>query len=235
MLLDVKNLKVSYGKSEALKGINLQVDEGEIITLVGANGVGKSTFLRALSGVVKIATGEIWFQGKRIDRMPPYHIFKLGIAHIPEGRRIFTTMSVLENLELGAYLRKDKDEIGRDLDNIYTLFPVLKERRQHAANSLSGGQQQMLVTGRALMARPKLLLMDEPSQGLSPILVKKVGDIIRDINKSGVTIILVEQNAQMALKLAHRAYVLESGNIVLEGNARELLHDERVVKAYLGV
>jgi branched-chain amino acid transport system ATP-binding protein len=235
MLLEVKNLKVSYGKAEVLRSINMQIDEAEIITLVGANGAGKSTFLRTLSGIVQPTSGEIWFQGDRIDRMPPYHIFNLGIAHIPEGRRVFATMSTLENLEFGAHLRKDKHEIRTDLDSIYTQFPILKERRQYPAGSLSGGQQQMLATARALMARPKLLLMDEPSLGLSPMLVKRVGDIIRDINKSGVTIILVEQNAHMALKLADRAYVLELGNIVLEGNARELLHDERVAKSYLGV
>jgi branched-chain amino acid transport system ATP-binding protein len=234
MLLEVKNIRVHYGKAEALRGVSLRVDEGEIITLIGANGAGKTTTLSTISGIVPPTSGEIWFKGKRINGMPPHAILRLGIAHIPEGRRVFATMTVLENLETGAYLRKDKRAISKDLDSIYESFPVLKARRGQAAGSLSGGEQQMLAIGRALMANPRLLLMDEPSLGLSPVLVDEVGDIVRDINRSGVTIVLVEQNARMALKLANRAYVLEVGSITLEGNSNDLLQDEHVKKAYLG-
>ena len=234
MLLEIKNIRVQYGKAEALKGVSIIVDKGEIITLIGANGAGKTTTLMAISGILRPMSGEIWFQGKKINRMPPYAILGLGIAHIPEGRRVFDTMTVLENLEMGAYLRKDKRAITRDLDKIYESFPILKERRGQAAGSLSGGEQQMLAIGRALMANPKLLLMDEPSSGLSPLLVEEISAIIKDINQSQVTIVLVEQNARMALKLANRAYVLEIGSITLEGNTRDLLQDEHVKKAYLG-
>jgi branched-chain amino acid transport system ATP-binding protein len=234
MLLEVKNIRVHYGKAEALRGVSLRVDEGEIITLIGANGAGKTTTLSTISGIVPPTSGEIWFKGKRINGMPPHAILRLGIAHIPEGRRVFATMTVLENLETGAYLRKDKRAISKDLDNIYESFPVLKARRGQAAGSLSGGEQQMLAIGRALMANPRLLLMDEPSLGLSPVLVDEVGDIVRDINRSGVTIVLVEQNARMALRLANRVYVLEVGSITLEGDTDNLLHDEYVQKAYLG-
>jgi branched-chain amino acid transport system ATP-binding protein len=234
ILLEIKNIKVYYGKAEALRGVSLRVDEGEIITLIGANGAGKTTTLSTISGIVPPTSGEIWFKGKRLNGMPPHAILRLGVAHIPEGRRVFATMTVLENLETGAYLRKDKRAISKDLDNIYESFPVLKERRRQVAGSLSGGEQQMLAIGRALMANPRLLLMDEPSLGLSPVLVDEVGDIVRDINRSGVTIVLVEQNARMALKLANRAYVLEVGSITLEGNSNDLLQDEHVKKAYLG-
>ena len=234
MLLDVKNLRVHYGKAEALKGISIQVDAGEIITLIGANGAGKTTTLSTISGIVKPTSGEIWFGGQKINRKPPYSILGLGIAHIPEGRRVFATMTVLENLETGAYLRKDKRAIAKDLDKIYDSFPVLKARRRQAAGSLSGGEQQMLAIGRALMTNPKALLMDEPSLGLSPLLVDEVGVIVGNINRSGVTIVLVEQNARMALRLANRAYVLEVGSITLEGNASNLLQDKYVQEAYLG-
>jgi len=234
MLLEVKNLRVHYGKAEALKGISLGVDEGKIVTLIGANGAGKTTTLRTISGVKVPTSGEIWYQGKRIDGMPLHEIVRLGIAHIPEGRRVFATMTVLDNLQLGAYLRKDKREIARDLEKIFEHFPVLKERLGQPAGSLSGGEQQMLATARALMTSPKLLLMDEPSLGLSPILVEEVGNIVTDINRGGVSVILVEQNARMALRLADKAYVLEVGSIALEGNAKELANDEHVKKAYLG-
>ena len=234
MLLDVKNLRVHYGKAEALKGISIQVDAGEIITLIGANGAGKTTTLSTISGIVKPTSGEIWFGGQKINRKPPYYILWLGIAHIPEGRRVFASMTVLENLETGAYLRKDKRAIAKDLDKIYDSFPVLKARRRQAAGSLSGGEQQMLAIGRALMTNPKALLMDEPSLGLSPLLVDEVGVIVGNINRSGVTIVLVEQNARMALRLANRAYVLEVGSITSEGNASNLLQDKYVQEAYLG-
>lgn len=234
MLLEIKDLRVHYERAEALKGISVSVDEEAIVALIGANGAGKTTTLRTISGIKTPTSGEIWFQGKRIDGMPAHHIAKLGITHIPEGRMVFAPMTVLDNLKMGAYLRKDKREIARALDMIYERFPVLKEKRGQRAGSLSGGEQQMLAIARALMASPKLLLMDEPSMGLSPILVEEVGNIIRDINQGGVSIILVEQNARMALRLAKKAYILEVGNIALEGSAEELANDERVKKAYLG-
>jgi len=234
MLLEVKNLRVHYGKAEALKGISIGVEEGAIVTLIGANGAGKTTTLRTISGIKVPTSGEIWFEGKRIDGVPSHDIVRLGIGHIPEGRRLFATMTVLENLEVGSYRRKDRRGIARDLEKIYEHFPVLKERRGQAAGSLSGGEQQMLATARALMTSPKLLLMDEPSLGLSPILVEEVGNIITDINRDGVSIILVEQNARMALRLADKAYVLEVGSIALEGDAKKLASDEHVKKAYLG-
>jgi branched-chain amino acid transport system ATP-binding protein len=234
MLLEVKNIKVHYGNAEALRGISQRVDEGEIITLIGANGAGKTTTLRTISGLVKPTSGEIWFEGKRIDKMPPYAIVKLGIVQVPEGRRVLPTMTVLENLEIGAYLRKDKRAVAKDLDSIYERFPFLKMRHGQAAGSLSGGEQQMLAVGRALMASPKILLLDEPSLGLSPIMVDEIGAIIGEINRTGVTIILVEQNAYMALALADRAYIIEVGTITLEGNAQKLAKDESVIKAYLG-
>jgi len=234
MLLEIKDLRVHYGRAEALKGISVSVEEGAIVALIGANGAGKTTTLRTISGLKRPTSGEIWFQGKRIDRMQAHHIIKLGIGHIPEGRGVFAPMTVLDNLLIGAYLRKDREQIDRDLDSVYQHFPVLKERGNQKAGSLSGGEQQMLAVGRALMNNPKLLLMDEPSMGLSPILVADVGNIIQDINKVGITVILVEQNARMALKLANKAYVLEVGSITLKGDAKELANDERVKKAYLG-
>jgi len=234
MLLEIKDLRVHYGRAEALKGISLGVDEGAIVALIGANGAGKTTTLRTISGLKVPTTGEIWFQGKRIDGIPAHDVVKLGIAHIPEGRIVFAPMTVLDNLRMGAYLRKDRHQIDTDLDTMYEHFPVLKARRKQLAGSLSGGEQQMLAVARALMAGPKLLLMDEPSMGLSPVLVEQVGNIISDINKGGISIILVEQNARMALSLASKAYILEVGSITLEGDAQELASDERVKKAYLG-
>jgi branched-chain amino acid transport system ATP-binding protein len=233
MLLEIKDLRVHYGTAEALKSISLKVDEGTIVALVGANGAGKTTTLRTISGLKVPTSGEILFRGKRIDGMPAHDIVKLGIAHIPEGRGVFAPMTVLDNLRMGAYLRKDKHQIAKDLETMYQHFPVLNERRKQLAGSLSGGEQQMLAIARALMASPKLLLMDEPSMGLSPILVEEVGNIISNINKSGISIVLVEQNARMALELANRAYIIEVGCITLEGGAQELANDERVKKAYL--
>jgi branched-chain amino acid transport system ATP-binding protein len=235
MLLEIKDLIVHYGKAEALKGISLSVDEGAIVALIGANGAGKTTTLRTMSGLKVPTSGEIWFQGKRIDGMPAHEIVKLGIGHIPEGRMVLAPMTVLDNLKMGAYLRKDKHQIARDVDIMYERFPVLKVRHKQLAGSLSGGEQQMLAIARALMTRPKLLLMDEPSMGLSPILVEEVSNIVRDINEGGIGIMLVEQNARMALGLANKAYILEVGSRTLEGDAKEIANDERVKKAYLGV
>ncbi len=234
MLLEIKDLRVHYEKSEALKGVSAEIEEGEIVTLIGANGAGKTTILKTISGLKKPTSGEILFQGKRIDLLSPHRIAQLKIAHIPEGRRVLAPLTVLENLELGAYIRNDKRVIARDLENIYKHFPVLQERRHQKAGSLSGGEQQMLATARALMGQPILILMDEPSLGLSPILVYEVAGIIKDINQAGVSIILVEQNARMALNLAKRAYVLEIGKVTLQGNAKELIEDVRIKKAYLG-
>ena len=234
MDLEVINAVVQYGKSEVLRGISLGCGESEIVTLIGANGAGKTTTLRIISGVKRLSSGEIWFLSRRLDKSQPHDIVKLGIAHIPEGRKVFFTMSVLENLEMGGYIRKSKVELKQNLEYVYEHFPILQERQRQPAGSLSGGEQQMLATARALMAKPKLLLMDEPSLGLSPLLVKEVGKIIKDIQQSGVAIILVEQNARMALALANRAYILEVGRITLEGDAKSLLHHEGVKKAYLG-
>ncbi len=234
MLLEMRDVFVQYGKATALRGISLGVTEGEIVALIGSNGAGKTTTLRAISGLNIPTSGEIRFQGKTINGIPPHVIVQMGIAHVPEGRRVFGPMTVEENLELGAYLRKDRQGIGRDLEQIYQSFPVLKSRSRQRAGSLSGGEQQMLAMARALMASPKVLLLDEPSLGLSPLLVREVGRIISRINKLGVTVILIEQNARMALRLAHRAYILELGSIILQGIARDLMKDEGVKKAYLG-
>jgi len=234
MLLEVKDLRVLYGKAEALKGISLEIEDGSIVTLIGSNGSGKTTTLRAISGLKKAASGEIHFKGERIKDKKPHEIVKLGISHIPEGRMVFAPMSVLDNLLLGAHLRRNKQEITRDLDNTYAHFPVLKTKASQPAGSLSGGEQQMLATARALMARPRLLLMDEPSMGLAPLLVAQVGKIIEDINRQGVSILLVEQNARMALNLAAKAYVLLVGRIVLEGEVKALASNEEIKKAYLG-
>lgn len=234
MLLEMRDVFVQYGKAIALRGISLGVTEGEVVALIGSNGAGKTTTLRAISGLNLPTSGEIRFQGKTINGMPPHVIVQMGIAHVPEGRRVFGPMTVEENLELGAYLRKDRQGIGRDLEQIYESFPVLKNRSRQRAGSLSGGEQQMLAMARALMTSPKVLLLDEPSLGLSPLLVREVGRIISRINKLGVTVILIEQNARMALRLAHRAYILELGSIILQGIARDLMKDEGVKKAYLG-
>ena len=234
MLLEIEKLVVHYGKAEALKGISLVVDEGEIVSIVGSNGAGKTTILKAISGLQKPTSGNIRFRGKDIERLPAHNIVKLGIGHIPAGRQIFAPMKVLDNLKVGAYLRKDKQQIARDFENIYQHFPILKLRQEQMAGTLSGGEQQMLAVARALMCAPKLLLMDEPSIGLSPILVAEVGKIIKNINQDGISILLVEQNARMALKLAYRAYILQVGDIVLGGKANELVNNEEVKRAYLG-
>lgn len=234
MLLDIRDLRVHYGRAEALKGISINVDEEVIVSIIGANGAGKTTILRTISGLERPTSGEIWFQGNRIDGLPASDIVKMGITHVPEGRMLFTAMTVIDNLKMGAYLRKDRGQIAGDIDGIYHQFPVLEEKYRQPAGSLSGGQQQMLAIARALMSRSKLILLDEPSTGLSPLLVKEFSNILKKINKEGKSIILVEQNARMALKLAKRAYLLEVGYIVVEGEASELVKDERVKKAYLG-
>jgi branched-chain amino acid transport system ATP-binding protein len=234
LLLEVQNLRVCYGRAVALNHIYMGIHKGEIVTLIGANGAGKTTTLRAISGVKNAVSGEIWCEGKRINGLPAEKIVKLGVAHIPEGRRVFADMTVMENLEIGAYLNKNKHQIATNLTTIFDHFPILKAREKQLAGSLSGGEQQMLAIARALMTNPKLLLMDEPSMGLSPLLVREVGRIIAGINRTGVSIILVEQNARMALKLADRAYVLEIGSIVLEDEAKNLVNHEHVRKAYLG-
>jgi branched-chain amino acid transport system ATP-binding protein len=234
MLLEMKDVFVRYGKATALNGVSMGVDEGEIVALIGSNGAGKTTTLRAISGLNVPDWGEITFQGTVINGVPPHTIVQMGVAHVPEGRRVFGALTVEDNLELGAYLRRDRRAIVRDLEQIYQSFPILRERCKQKAGSLSGGEQQMLAMARALMTSPKVMLLDEPSLGLSPMLVREVGRIIARINAQGVTIILIEQNARMALKLARRAYILELGRIVLQGNARELVNDEGVKKAYLG-
>ncbi|MGQ4807646.1 High-affinity branched-chain amino acid transport ATP-binding protein LivF [Candidatus Entotheonellaceae bacterium PAL068K] len=234
-MLEVRELRVRYGAVEAVKGVSFRIEAGEIISLIGANGAGKSTILRALSGLVQPSSGVIAFQDQSLIDLSPHQIVRLGIAHVPEGRRLFPKMTVLENLKMGAYLRPKKAEIDANLAMIYAHFPILQERGKQYAGSLSGGEQQMLAMARALMNRPQLVLLDEPSIGLSPILTVKIGKIVQQINALGVTTILVEQNAMLALTLGQRGYVLETGNIVLQGQAQELLQDERVKKAYLGI
>lgn len=233
-MLELKNVNVHYGAIHALQGINVNVNQGEIVTLIGANGAGKSTTLKAISGVLKPTSGEILFEGNDIAKMKSHNLVSLGIAHVPEGRRVFSKMSVMENLEMGAYSRKDKDQIKKDYKKIFDMFPRIYERRNQMAGTLSGGEQQMLAMGRALMSKPRLLLLDEPSMGLAPLIVKQIFSIIEDINKSGTTILLVEQNATMALKVADRAYVIQHGTIEMEGSAEKLLNDESVKNAYLG-
>ncbi len=234
MLLEVKGLSVKYGIAEAVREVSIDVEDGSVVAVVGANGAGKTTILRTISGLKQPTAGEIWFQGERIDTMAPHEIVRRGIAHIPEGRIVFAPMTVLDNLKMGAYLRHDKNDVARDLDATYQYFPILKKRSRQLAGSLSGGEQQMLAIARALMAKPKLLTMDEPSMGLSPKLVGEVGKIIKDISESGVSIILVEQNARLAFRVSNKAYVLETGSISLGGPSKELEEDERVKKAYLG-
>lgn len=233
-MLTLNDINVFYGAIHAIKGVSLEVNEGEIVTLIGANGAGKSTILRTISGLLKPKTGSIQFEGQEIAGMPAHEIVKTGISQVPEGRRIFAEMSVLENLELGAFTRKDKDGIKADMELVFERFPRLKERIGQLAGTLSGGEQQMLAMGRALMSRPRLLLLDEPSMGLAPLLIKEIFTIIQDINKTGTTVLLVEQNANMALSIAHRAYVLETGRITLSGDAKELAASDEVRKAYLG-
>ena len=234
MLFEIKDLKVRYEGAEVVKGISLHLEEGEIVTLIGSNGAGKTTTLRTISGLKAPYTGEIWFQGTRIDSESPQDIVKMGIIQVPQGRGLFPYMSVSENLKLGAFLRKDKDAVHKDLAGLLEHFPRLMERSRQQAGTLSGGEQQMLAIASALMSKPKLLLLDEPSTGLSPIMVKEIGKIIVDINKEGTSILLVEQNAKLALQLADRGYVIETGNVVLKGMAKELLYSEHVKKAYLG-
>lgn len=233
-MLEVKDINVYYGAIHAIKGISLAVDEGEIVTLIGANGAGKSTTLRTISGLLKPKSGTINFLGKDIAGMPAHKIVREGISQVPEGRRIFAEMTVQENLELGAFTRTDKKEIQADFKMVFGRFPRLEERRLQQAGTLSGGEQQMLAMGRALMSRPKLLLLDEPSMGLAPLLIREIFNIIVDINKTGTTVLLVEQNANMALSIANRAYVLETGRITISGDAKELAASEEIRKAYLG-
>ncbi|NLX61504.1 MAG: ABC transporter ATP-binding protein [Tissierellia bacterium] len=233
-MLELRNIDVYYGNIQALKNINLKVNRGEIVTLVGANGAGKSTTLKTISGMLKPKKGEIIFNGEKINNLNASDIVKLGISHVPEGRRIFANMTVMENLEMGAFIRKDSKNIEEDYEKIFSLFPRLKERRKQMAGTLSGGEQQMLAIGRALMSKPKLLLLDEPSMGLAPLIVKEIFSIIEDINALGTTVLLVEQNANMALNIANRAYIIKNGSIELEGDPKELLKDESVKKAYLG-
>ncbi|MCI7259941.1 MAG: ABC transporter ATP-binding protein [Selenomonas sp.] len=233
-MLKIDNIDVYYGAIHALKGISLTVNKGEIVTLIGANGAGKSTALRTISGLLKPKNGKISFEGQEITGVKAHEIVKLGISQVPEGRRIFTEMTVMENLDMGAFTRKDKDGIKEDLAQVFKRFPRLEERRDQLAGTLSGGEQQMLAMGRALMSRPNLLLLDEPSMGLAPLLIKEIFHIIEDINKTGTTVLLVEQNANMALSIANRAYVLETGRITLAGDAKKLAASEDVRKAYLG-
>lgn len=233
-MLKIEDINVYYGIIHALKGVSLDINEGEIVTLIGANGAGKSTLLKTISGLLKPKNGSILFEGQSISGKVAQTIVKQGLSHVPEGRRVFANMSVEENLELGAYLRKDKQGIKEDFEKVYNLFPRLLERRKQLSGTLSGGEQQMLAMGRALMARPKLLLLDEPSMGLAPLLVKTIFRIIEEINKSGTTILLVEQNANMALSIADRAYVIETGKIVLSGSSEELNQSDQIRMAYLG-
>jgi branched-chain amino acid transport system ATP-binding protein len=235
MRLEIKDLRVHYGKIEAIKGVSVVVNQGEIVTLIGANGAGKTTILKTISGLRPVSSGEITFDGENINKIPAHERVDLGISQVPEGRGIFPGMTVLENLEMGKFNRKDrKVEMDEDLDRVYTLFPRLKERAAQAGGTLSGGEQQMLAMGRALMARPKVLLLDEPSMGLAPQMIANIFRIITEINKQGVTILLVEQNAQQALQRAHRAYILETGNVTKEAAASDLLNDPAVREAYLG-
>jgi branched-chain amino acid transport system ATP-binding protein len=233
-LLEVNDIHTYYGSIHALKGISINVNEGEVVTLIGSNGAGKSTTLRTISGVLRPRKGTITFSNKRLDQMEPDAIVALGIAQSPEGRRIFSRMTVLENLEMGAFARSDKVKVRADMEHVFSLFPRLRERTSQKGGTLSGGEQQMLAIGRALMSKPKILLLDEPSMGLSPILVETIFSIIRTLNKEGSTILLVEQNALQALQVAHRGYVIETGNIVLEDSGANLLKSEKVRKAYLG-
>ncbi|MBP8819973.1 MAG: ABC transporter ATP-binding protein [Syntrophomonadaceae bacterium] len=233
-MLQVKEIDVYYGAIHALKKLSLEVEQGSIVTLIGANGAGKTTTLKSISGLLRPKTGSIVFKGTDINKVAPEKIVGLGISQVPEGRRVFATMTVMENLEMGAYLRRDKKGMEDDMENVFTRFPRLKERRKQLAGTLSGGEQQMLAIGRALMARPQLMLMDEPSMGLAPLLVKEIFSIVKDINERGTTILLVEQNANMALSIADKAYVIETGEIVLQGNAQELMNSPEVKKAYLG-
>ncbi len=233
-MLEVKDLQVYYGMIHAIKGVSFHVNEGEIIALIGANGAGKTTILHTITGLLAPKGGQVVFEGKDITKTPAHKIVELGMAHVPEGRRVFAQLSVYQNLKMGAYTRSDKNEIEESLEMVYKRFPRLEERKNQMAGTLSGGEQQMLAMGRALMSKPRIILMDEPSMGLSPILVNEIFDIIQSVSASGTTVLLVEQNAKKALAIADRAYVLETGKISLDGNAKDLLNDDSIKKAYLG-
>lgn len=233
-MLEIKDIEVFYGMIQAIKGVSFEVNEGEVIALIGANGAGKTTILHTITGLLSPKKGSVIFEGKDITKVPAHKIVSLGIAHVPEGRRVFAELTVYENLKMGAYTRKDKNETEQTLEMVYKRFPRLEERKNQLAGTLSGGEQQMLAMGRALMSHPKIIVMDEPSMGLSPILVNQIFDIIEEVSKSGTTVLLVEQNAKKALSIADRAYVLETGKIVLDGDAKELLNDDSIKKAYLG-
>lgn len=233
-MLEIRDLQVYYGMIQAIKGISLDVNQGEVIALIGANGAGKTTTLHTITGLLRPKAGTITFNGEKITKTPAHKIVSMGMAHVPEGRRVFAELSVLQNLKLGAYTRNDKGEIEESLANVYKRFPRLEERKNQMAGTLSGGEQQMLAMGRALMSKPKIILMDEPSMGLSPIFVNEIFSIIQDVSADGVTVLLVEQNAKKALSIADRAYVLETGKIVLEGDAKELMNNDSIKKAYLG-
>lgn len=233
-MLEVKDLQVYYGMIQAIKGISFEVNQGEVIALIGANGAGKTTILHTVTGLLAPKAGNIIFEGQDITKIPAHKIVSMGMAHVPEGRRVFAQLSVYDNLKMGAYTRKDKNEIEESLEMVYKRFPRLEERKNQMAGTLSGGEQQMLAMGRALMSKPKIILMDEPSMGLSPIFVNEIFDIIQEVSASGTTVLLVEQNAKKALSIADRAYVLETGNIALEGDAKVLMNDDSIKKAYLG-
>ena len=233
-MLELKDVNVYYGSIQALRDASLNVKKGEIVTLIGSNGAGKSTILRTISAIVKLNSGDILYNGKSIKSLLAPNVVRLGISHSPEGRRVFSSMTVKENLELGAYTRRDKEQIKRDFEYVFSLFPILNERKNQSAGTLSGGEQQMLAMARALLSRPKLLLLDEPSLGLAPIIVNDIFSIIKEINQTGTTIMLVEQNANKALQVADRAYIIQTGNIVMEGNTKDLLKDNRIKKSYLG-
>lgn len=233
-MLEIKDVEVFYGMIQAIKGVSFQVNEGEVIALIGANGAGKTTILHSITGLIAPRKGQIFFEGQDITTTPAHKIVSMGMAHVPEGRRVFAQLTVLENLKMGAFTRRDKEEVEESLIRVYKRFPRLEERKNQMAGTLSGGEQQMLAMGRALMSRPRIILMDEPSMGLSPIFVNEIFDIIREVSEGGTTVLLVEQNAKKALSIADRAYVLETGRIVLDGKAEDLLNDDSVKKAYLG-
>ena len=232
-LLEVQDIQVYYGMIQALKGVSFSVNEGEVIALIGANGAGKTTTLHTVTGLLRAKSGHIIYDGQDITKVPPHKIVTMGMAHVPEGRRVFANMTVLQNLKMGAFTRSDKNEIDATIEKVYKRFPRLKERQNQTAGTLSGGEQQMLAMGRALMSQPKIILMDEPSMGLSPIFVNEIFDIIKEVSESGTTVLLVEQNAKKALSIAHKAYVLETGNVALSGDAKELMNNDQVKKAYL--
>jgi branched-chain amino acid transport system ATP-binding protein len=234
ILLKVTGLKVSYGGIQAVKGVDFEVREGELVSLIGSNGAGKTTTMKAITGTLPINAGDIEYLGQSIRGQGPWDLVKQGLAMVPEGRGVFTRMTITENLQMGAYIRNDKAEIASDMDRVFTIFPRLKERRDQLAGTMSGGEQQMLAMGRALMSRPKVLLLDEPSMGLSPIMVDKIFEVVKDVYAQGVTVLLVEQNASRALGIANRAYVMESGQVTMSGDAQALLHDPKVRAAYLG-